>query len=56
VNVAKKQITFTKSDYEWKSINDDPYTLYDDGEHLQCSALNIRVIFIKLVILSVLVF
>ena len=29
---------------------------YDDGEHLQCSALNIRVIFIKLVILSVLVF
>lgn len=29
VNVAKKQITFTKSDYEWKSINDDPYTLYD---------------------------
>lgn len=42
VNVAKKQITFTKSDYEWKSINDDPYTLddykaicfqYDKNEH-----------------------
>ena len=42
VNVAKKQITFTKSDYEWKSINDDLYTLddykamcfqYDKNEH-----------------------
>lgn len=42
VNVAKKQIAFTKSDYEWKSINDDPYTLddykamcfqYDKNEH-----------------------
>ena len=42
VNVAKKQITFTKIDYEWKSINDDPYTLddykamcfqYDKNEH-----------------------
>ena len=42
VNVAKKQITVTKSDYEWKSINDDPYTLddykamcfqYDKNEH-----------------------
>lgn len=42
MNVAKKQITFTKSDYEWKSINDDPYTLddykamcfqYDKNEH-----------------------
>lgn len=42
VNVAKKHITFTKNDYEWKSINDDPYTLddykamcfqYDKNEH-----------------------
>ena len=42
VNVTKKQITFTKSDYEWKSINDDLYTLddykamcfqYDKNEH-----------------------